>query len=39
MAIEGIITLIVVLSLVWGGFLYFLLKAVNFEKKKKNING
>jgi hypothetical protein len=35
MAVEGIITLIVVLSLVWGGFLYFLLKAIKFEKRKR----
>ena len=38
MATEGIISLIVILSVVWGGFLYFLVKAINFEKNKKNLS-
>lgn len=36
MQIEGIITLFIVAGIVWGGFVYFLSKAIKFEKNKKN---
>ena len=35
MEIEGIVTLVVVGTLVWGGFIFFLTRAIKYEKKKK----
>ena len=35
MEIKGIVTFIVVGGIVWGGFIYFLLKAIKFERVKK----
>lgn len=36
MSLEGILTFIVVGSIVWGGLIYFLYKAITFEKKKNS---
>jgi len=35
MKFETIITLVIVVGLVWGGFGFFLLKAFKFEKMKR----
>jgi len=35
---ETIITAIIVLSVVWGGLIYFIRKALFYEKKK-SVNG
>lgn len=34
---SAIITAVIVLSLVWGGFLFFLSRAIKFERKKEII--
>ena len=34
MELKTIITLVTVGAIVWGGFLYFLVKAIRCEKKK-----
>jgi hypothetical protein len=38
MKLETIITAIIVLSVVWGGLIYFIRKALFYEKKK-SVNG
>ncbi|MGQ9797866.1 MAG: MetS family NSS transporter small subunit [Ignavibacterium sp.] len=38
MKIETIITAVIVLSVVWGGLIYFIRKALFYEKKK-SVNG
>lgn len=38
MKIETILTAMIVLSIVWGGLIYFIRKALFYEKKK-SING
>jgi hypothetical protein len=38
MSIQGIITMIVVLGIVWGGLSFFIVKALINEKRKK-LNG
>ncbi len=35
MEASGVITLIMVLGLVWGGLAFFLLRAMKYEKIKK----
>jgi hypothetical protein len=35
MKIETVITLVIVIGLVWGGFGFFLFKAFKFEKMKR----
>ncbi len=35
MEVSGIITLVVVIGLVWGGLAFFLSRAVKYEKIKK----
>ena len=39
MALEGIITMITIPLLIWGGFLYMLYKAFIHEKNKMSENG
>ena len=34
METSGIITSIIIGGIVWGGFIYFLIKAIKHEKKK-----
>jgi len=36
MALETIFTFAIVGSIVWGGLIYFLYKAISFEKNKKD---
>jgi len=40
MNVVSIITMIIILGIVWGGFTFFLFKAMSFEKQKtkKKIN-
>lgn len=38
MEISAVITAVVVIGVVWGGFVFFVARAVKFEKKKNNIN-
>lgn len=38
MKIETIITAVIVLGVVWGGLIYFIRKALFYEKKK-SVNG
>lgn len=38
MKLETIITAVLVLGIVWGGLIYFLRNAINYEKKK-TLNG
>jgi hypothetical protein len=38
MKIETILTAVIVLSTVWGGLIYFIRKALFYEKKK-SVNG
>lgn len=38
MKIEMIITAVIVLSVVWGGLIYFIRKALFYEKRK-TLNG
>jgi hypothetical protein len=38
MSIPGIITMIIVLGIVWGGLSFFIVKAFRNEKRKK-LNG
>jgi hypothetical protein len=38
MKIETILTAVIVLSIVWGGLIYFIRKALFYEKKK-SVNG
>lgn len=38
MKIETILTAMIVLSIVWGGLIYFIRKAFFYEKKK-SVNG
>jgi hypothetical protein len=38
MSLSTIITAVIVLGIVWGGFVIFLFKASSYEKKKK-VNG
>jgi len=35
MKINTLLTFFVVASIVWGGFIFFLVKAIKFEKNKK----
>lgn len=34
MNLITIITMTLILSIVWGGFIYFMIKAIKFEKQK-----
>ena len=34
MSVISIITMVLILGVVWGGFTFFLLKAMKFEKMK-----
>ena len=36
MEIQGIITLVIVAGIVWGGLIYFLYSAVKFERNKNS---
>ena len=36
MELSGVITLVLVLGLVWGGLSFFLIRAMKYEKMKKN---
>lgn len=38
MKIETILTTVIVLGVVWGGLIYFIRKALFYEKKK-SVNG
>lgn len=38
MKIETILTAVIILSIVWGGLIYFIRKALFYEKKK-SVNG
>jgi hypothetical protein len=37
MSLESILTLIIVAGTVWGGLVYFLLRAIKYEKEKVKI--
>lgn len=37
MKIEGIITMIFVIGIVWGGLFLLLYKALKFERRKNNV--
>jgi len=39
MTIEGILSMIVILALIWGGFAFALAKALKNEKRKMRANG
>lgn len=39
MTIEGIISMIFILSLIWGGFSFALAKAIQKEKRKAKTDG
>ena len=36
MEIEGVLTLVTVGSIVWGGFAFFLIRAIKCERMKKS---
>ncbi len=36
MRVEGFITFVCVVLIVWGGFIYFLTRAIKYERKKKH---
>ena len=37
MSFESIVTLIIVGGIVWGGFVYFMIRAIKYEKEKMKI--